>query len=112
MDVKPLLDQLPVPVTEDLPVCLEKIADLVRCNIHGDDVALSMEPSWVVIFSLADRDGAGAIVRQVRDNFKGGAGRMINASGNFLVPVGMAVYPAEGSTVRDLLAKATSGVAV
>ena len=92
MDVNPLLEGSSSP--EDRAHRLSQIVELVQQNVHGDDVALSIEPARVVIVAVTDREGARSIVGRMQQCFK------------VPVNVGIALYPADGPDAHSLLTKA------
>ena len=85
---------------------MEEAMDALRQHLRREDSVVAIDPAWVVMLVAADVESVRGLVERLRaplDEWamNGTAGRQRGA-----FPTGMALYPADGTTVTELLAAA------
>ena len=88
---------------------LEELTKLVRAQVHGGDVVLGLDPHWVVILALTDARGVQAIVKKRLRKYLEERTDVLGLQGAAAsLPFSSAIYPADGTDVHGLFAKATA----
>lgn len=77
---------------------LPEVTELLRKQVHQEDIVLEVEPHWVVILSLTDQHGASTIIRRLQQALP-------------VVRAAAALYPRDGEDAQSLFVKAASSEA-
>lgn len=84
---------------------LEEAAAALRKQLLEDELVLSLEPAWLAVLSIMDAKEA-HVVRRRLDAAAAQVAADLGIEGARPVPIGMAVYPADGRDIQALFAQA------